>query len=115
MQSKNENIKPVVKGVSYFLAHVPSMVRHGSKPSREIIKDPSILPPLLAHLEDFNQAVAYPPNQVFIGNLDPDDLRKIPSPWYQHPVRNASRKGLLEKSCLRKSSTACSKYAMNLN
>jgi betaine reductase len=69
------------------------MVRHGSKPSREILKDPSILSPILAHLEDFNQAVAYPPNQVFIGNLDPDDLRKIPSPWYRHPVLNASREG----------------------
>jgi betaine reductase len=57
------------------------------------MKDPSILPPLLAHLEDFSQAVAYPPNQVFIGNLDPDELRKIPSPWYQHPVPHASRKG----------------------
>jgi betaine reductase len=94
MHSKNQNVKPVVKGVSYFLAHVPSMVRHGSKPSREIMKDPSILPPLLAHLQGFNQAVAYPPNQVFIGNLEPDDLRHIPSPWYQHPVSNASRKGL---------------------
>jgi betaine reductase len=93
MQSGNENIKPIVRGVSYFLAHVPSMVRHGSKPSREIMKDPSILSPILAHLEDFNQAVAYPPNQVFIGNLDPDDLRKIPFPWYQHPLRNASREG----------------------
>ncbi|MGA2464198.1 MAG: glycine/sarcosine/betaine reductase complex component C subunit beta [Thermodesulfobacteriota bacterium] len=91
---QSQNIKPVVKGVSYFLAHVPSMVRHGSKPSREIMKDPSILPPILAHLQGFNQAVAYPPNQVFIGNLEPDDLRHIPSPWYQHPVSNASRKGL---------------------
>ena len=91
---QSQNVKPVVKGVSYFLAHVPSMVRHGSKPSREIMKDPSILPPLLAHLQGFNQAVAYPPNQVFIGNLEPDDLRHIPSPWYQHPVSNASRKGL---------------------
>jgi len=89
----SQNVKPVIKGVSYFLTHVPSMIRHGSKPSREIIKDPSILTPILAHLEDFNQAVAYPPNQVFIGNLDPDDLRQIPSPWYQHPVRNASREG----------------------
>ena len=89
----SQNVKPVVKGVSYFLAHVPSMVRHGSKPSREIIKDPSILTPILSHLEDFNQAVAYPPNQVFIGNLDPDELRQIPSPWYQHPVPNASREG----------------------
>jgi hypothetical protein len=91
---QNQNVKPVVKGVSYFLAHVPSMVRHGSKPSREIKGDPSILPPILAHLQGFNQAVAYPPNQVFIGNLEPDDLRNVPFPWYQHPIPNASRKGL---------------------
>jgi len=91
---QNQNLKPVVKGVSYFLAHVPSMVRHGSKPSREIKTDPSILPPILAHLQSFNEAVAYPPNQVFVGNLEPDELRHIPSPWYQHPVSHASRKGL---------------------
>ena len=76
-----QNTRPVVKGVSYFLAHVPSMVRHGSKPSREIGKDPSLLTPVLGHLWTFNDAVAYPPNQVFIGNLDPDDLlHTIPSP-----------------------------------
>ncbi len=94
MSIKNENFKPVVKGVSYFLAHVPSMVRHGSKPSREILKDPSILAPILGHLQRFEQAVAYPPNQVFIGNLDPDELRKIPLPWYQHPMAQASRRGM---------------------
>ena len=32
-RSKNESVKPVVTGVSYFLAHVPSLVRHGSKAS----------------------------------------------------------------------------------
>ncbi len=84
---------PVVKGASYFLAHVPSMVRHGSKPSREIEKDPSLLSSILGHLRTFDQAVAYPPNQVFIGNLDPDDLARIPSPWYQNPVTDASRWG----------------------
>ena len=91
--SSNQNIKPVLKGVSYFLAHVPSMIRHGSKPSREIEKDPSLLPPVLSHLETFDQAVAYPPNQVFIGNLDPDDLLHIPSPWYKNPIPNSSRWG----------------------
>jgi len=92
--SSNQNVKPVVKGVSYFLAHVPSMIRHGSKPSREIRKDPSLLPSILSHLETFDQAVAYPPNQVFIGNLDPDDLlRRIPSPWYKNPIPNSSRWG----------------------
>ncbi len=93
MHSKNQNVKPVVKVVSYFLAHVPSLVRHGSKPSREILKDSSVLTPILNHLQSFDQAVAYAPNQAFIGNLDPDELRTISTPWYQHPVSNASRKG----------------------
>jgi betaine reductase len=86
-------MRPVVKGVSYFLAHVPSMVRHGSKPSREINKNPSLLSPFLDHLWDFEKAVSYPPNQVFIGNLDPDDLLRIPSPWYKNPIPNGSRWG----------------------
>ena len=72
--SLNQNATPVVKGAHYFLAHVPSMIRYGSKPSREIAGSPAILPLLLEHLFTFEQAVAYPPNQVFIGNLDPDDL-----------------------------------------
>jgi hypothetical protein len=91
--SSNQNVKPVVKGVSYFLAHVPSMIRHGSKPSREIGRDPSLLPSILSHLVTFGPAVAYPPNQVFIGNLDPDDLLHIPSPWFKNPIPNSSRWG----------------------
>jgi len=91
--SPNQNVTPVVKGVSCFLAHVPSMIRHGSKPSREIQNDPSLLTPILDHLHTFDRAVAYPPNQVFIGNLDPDDLWHISSPWYQNPIPDASRWG----------------------
>jgi betaine reductase len=72
------------------------MIRYGSKPSREIVKDPSLLTPILGHLSTFDKAVAYPPNQVFIGNLDPDDLlHKISPPWYQNLVANASRWGSL--------------------
>ncbi|MFC1908952.1 glycine/sarcosine/betaine reductase complex component C subunit beta [Chloroflexota bacterium] len=86
-------MQPVIKGTAYFLAHVPSMVRHGSKPSREIVKDPSLVAPILGHLQTFDQAATYPPNQVFIGNLDPDELWHIPSPWYQNPIPDASRWG----------------------
>jgi len=60
--SSNQNTKPVVKGVTYFLAHVPSLVRHGSKPSREIQGDPSLSTLILDYLWDFNKAVAYPPS-----------------------------------------------------
>jgi len=92
--SLNHSATPVVKGVSYFLAHVPSMVRYGSKPSREIQKNSSLLKPILGHLWTFNQATAYPPNQVFIGNFDPDDLlNNIPSPWYQNLIADSSRWG----------------------
>jgi betaine reductase len=89
----NQTVKPVIKGVSYFLAHVPSMVRHGSKPSREIGRDPSLLSSVLTHLETFDQAVAYPPNQVFIGNVDPDDLLHIQSPWWKNPIPKSTRWG----------------------
>jgi betaine reductase len=84
---------PVISGVSYFLAHLPSMIRYGSKPYRELKHNPSLLLPMISHLRTFDQAVTYPPNQVFIGNLDPDELWDFPSPWYKNPIPNASRRG----------------------
>lgn len=89
----NLNAAPVVKEVTYCLAHVPSMVRYGSKPYREVIKDPSLLMQILGHLWTYDQALSYPPNQVFTGNLDPDDLLHIPTPWYKNPLPNVSRWG----------------------
>lgn len=91
--SADKKTRSVVKGVSYFLAHVPSMIRHGSKPSRELEQDPSLLASILSHSWTFDKAVAYPPNQVFIGNLDPDDLLKMSGPWHQNLIPNASRWG----------------------
>ncbi|MBW1775758.1 MAG: glycine reductase [Deltaproteobacteria bacterium] len=91
--SSNHRTNPVIKGVSYSLAHVPGMLRHGSKPSRELSRDPSLLKTFLGHLQTFEEAVSYPPNQVFIGNLDPEDLTKIKTPWYRNPVAQASRWG----------------------
>jgi betaine reductase len=92
-QTSNKITTPVVKAVTYFLAHVPSMIRHGSKPSRDIPESPTLLENVLSHLNPFEEAVAYPPNQVFIGNLDPDDLLDIPTPWYQNGISDASRQG----------------------
>lgn len=91
--SQTYNSAPVVKAVSYFLGHVPSMVCHGSKPSREIAKDPQLFKQIVEHLHPYASTVAYPPSQVFIGNLSPDELFDIPTPWYQNPVANASRRG----------------------
>ncbi len=88
-----QNSTPVVKAVSYFLGHVPGMVCHGSKPSREIARDPELFKQIVKHLHPYANTVAYPPSQVFIGNLTPDDLLDIPAPWYLNPVAGASRRG----------------------
>ncbi len=91
--ANDQSTTPVIKAVTYFLAHVPSMIRHGSKPSRDILANPALLAKVLGHLNSFEKAVAYPPNQAFIGNLDPDGLLDLPSPWYQNDMPDASRWG----------------------
>jgi betaine reductase len=68
---------------------VPDLVRYGSKPSRESAK----LAAARGALRTFKDAVAYPPNQVFIGNLPPEDLWERPRHWWQHPVEGASPQG----------------------
>jgi betaine reductase len=83
----------VIQGTALCLAHLPDLVRHGSKPVREIAQDPDLLDRLEAHRRSFADAVAYPPNQVFIGNLAPEDLWETPEPWHGSPVADASRRG----------------------
>lgn len=70
---------PAVLAASLTLQHVPDLVRHGSKPARE----PARLPELCAALRTFDDAVAYPPHQVCIGNRTPDSLRDLPRPWWR--------------------------------
>jgi hypothetical protein len=73
----------VVKAVACVLVHTPSLVRHGSKPSRELDRDgAALLETIGDHLRSYAQAVGYPPNQAFIGNLRPEALFDIPRPWW---------------------------------
>ena len=87
----------VVKECSYVLVHVPDFVRYGSKPLRDIALDGGaggkVEKAIYSKVRSFDEAVAYPHNQVFIGNLHPDKLHEISQPWYQHPVKDASRYG----------------------
>ncbi|MBU1225627.1 MAG: glycine reductase [Actinobacteria bacterium] len=84
---------PAILHTAYVLAHAPDFVRYGSKPTRELAANPSLLQQMTAALRPWDQVVAYPPNQVFIGNLSPDDLAAIPRPWLDHPVAEASPQG----------------------
>ncbi|WP_209121876.1 glycine/sarcosine/betaine reductase complex component C subunit beta [Alkalihalobacillus sp. BA299] len=83
--------KPVVKGASFVITHTPSLVRHGSKPVRELEKDEALLDKMLSHLRSFEDAVAYPPNQVFIGNMRPELLKEYERPWTNTKLEGAER------------------------
>jgi betaine reductase len=78
----------IIKNCSNILVHLPDFVRHGSKPSREIPKHPELAGQVKSHLRTYREAVGYAPNQVFIGNLEPDTLRSLKQPWYHHLVNS---------------------------
>ncbi len=80
---------PVVIAASQVLAHVPSLARHGSKPSRELPRDPEVAAKFAASLRSFEDAVAYRPHQSYIGALHP---RLLPArPWTDDGDPEASR------------------------
>ena len=77
-----------VHGCSLVLAHAPDLVRYGSKPARELAASPDGLAErLTGALRSFEEAAAYPPNQVFLGNLRPEELWAIERPRWRRPVR----------------------------
>lgn len=86
---------PALLHASYALAHAPDLIRYGSKPTRELRRDPSLLDQMAASFRPWPAALAYPPNQVFIGNLTPEALLRIPQPWYEQPVEGAQPIGPL--------------------
>jgi betaine reductase len=69
---------PVISAASAVLAHTPGLAVHGSKPSRELPRDPEVEAQFLGALRTFEQAVVYPPHQVFIGAFHPRDLPARP-------------------------------------
>src|SRR5215468_8939507 len=74
--------QPVIRGVRFFLAHTPGLVRYGSKPSRDIARDATVAATIGAHLRSYEAAVAYPPNRAFLGHIHPDTLSALPKPWF---------------------------------
>jgi betaine reductase len=90
------NSKPVrvgIDGVSYSLAHVPDLVRFGSKPLRELRANPALGAELAKLLRAFPAATAYAPHQVYIGNIAPEKLRDLPQPWYEKLIEGATVQG----------------------
>ena len=84
--------EPVLLAASQVLAHVPGLAVHGSKPRRELPADADLERSFLASLRTFDDAVAYPPHQAFLGAVHPRDLPE--RPWTGvHITPGASRFG----------------------
>ncbi|NMD37267.1 MAG: glycine reductase [Christensenellaceae bacterium] len=86
----------VILSSSYVLVHTPDMVIHnGSTQNTERVVNPDseYLKALPQHIRSFEQAVAYAPNQVYIGNKTPNFLNSLAMPWYDKPIENADKFG----------------------
>ena len=86
----------VIRGAGYILIHVPGMVMdHGTTQTTEKIVNPDseYLKEMPKHMRTYEQCVAYPPNQTYIGNLPIEMLAEIPEPWADKTVEGAKRNG----------------------
>ena len=79
--------RAAIHSCSLVLAHAPDLVRHGSKPARELAADTDgLLTSLTRSLRTFDDALGYAPHQALIGNLRPEALWDVPRPWWENPV-----------------------------
>ena len=85
-----------MKGAGYILAHTPDMVLHnGTTQTTERIVNPDsdytkVLP---EHLRSYESVLEYWPNQVYIGNVLPEELAKVEQPWYEKKCPKNERYG----------------------
>ncbi len=88
----------VAKAAGYVLVHTPDMVFYnGTTQTTEMVVNPDseYLKKVPESLRSYEDVVAYPPNQVYIGSLKPEELNNYEAPWYDKKVEGATRKGKL--------------------
>lgn len=86
----------VVKNAGYILVHTPDMILHnGTTQTMEALNNPEsdYLKQVPKHLRSFDEVVAYPPNQTYIGNMTPAQLGEIEKPWVGKKAAQADRFG----------------------
>ena len=92
-----ENMQfPVIKAEGYSMVHAAELIPKFSAIGREFVHNngvPVFMEDVIGGLRSFDQVVAYPPNQVYIGELKPEVLRSIQMPWYNNLDEEADRFG----------------------
>ncbi len=86
----------VVKGTAYVLMQAPDMIIHNGTTQtteRLLHPDSEYLKVLPNHIRSYEDSVNYLPNQVYIGNHKPEELKTVEQPWYNKDVADAKRDG----------------------
>ena len=79
----------ILKAAGYVLAHTPDMIEHnGTTQTTEKIVNPEseYLKNLYDKLRTWDEVVNDAPNQTYIGNITPQELKELPQPWYDNLV-----------------------------
>ncbi|MCL1874647.1 MAG: glycine/sarcosine/betaine reductase complex component C subunit beta [Synergistaceae bacterium] len=85
-----------VKGYAYCLNHAPEMgMRYGTTPHVEhkTRGNTEFLQQLPNHLQTYEQARDYAPNQAFIGGISYEEFENCQQPWYVNRLPNSPRYG----------------------
>ena len=88
--------KAVLSGASYVLVHTPDMIyNNGTTTQVELKTNPNseFLKEIKNNFRSYEDVVSYPPNQAYIGNLEPEELDNYAQPWYDKKVEGANRYG----------------------
>ncbi|MGO1651826.1 glycine/sarcosine/betaine reductase complex component C subunit beta [Senegalia sp. (in: firmicutes)] len=86
----------VIKGAGYVLVHTPDMIMHNGTTQtteRHVNPDSDYLKKVPSHLRTYEEVVNYLPNQTYIGNMTPEELRGYEQPWYNKSLENSERYG----------------------
>ncbi len=82
--------KAVVRAASYLLVHAPDMIiNNGTTCSVEKMTNPDseFLKKVPESIRSFEEVVNYAPNQVYIGNMTPDELAELSQPFCNEEVK----------------------------
>ena len=85
-----------IKGYSYCLNHMPELgLRYGSTPhvEHETKGETDFLKALPNHVQTYDKAMRYAPNQAYIGGISYEEFEKAKTPWIENYLPNASRYG----------------------
>jgi hypothetical protein len=83
-----------VQAIYWFMHQIWLFTMEQHKLQKKILNPNSeYLKNLRNSLRTYEEAVKYLPNQVYIGNKTPVDLKSVPQPWVDKPVEDATRNG----------------------